>query len=218
MTKSYIEKYNDNIKILPYPIKDVAPTLHNKTNKKMRIAVVAAIQPRKGQDIFIQAIKSLPKDIRAQAEFLILGKETFGGYIDELKKIANGMPELKFVPAKNNFQEYHDFIEGLDILCCPSREDPCPLVVIDAFMHSVPVIISDHVGQKELITNGDNGYIFESKNVSELASVLEKIIINKDNLSELQQKSRQLFENNFSEELFLKQLKEIMGKTCKESL
>ena len=174
------------------------------------------MQPRKGQDIFIKAVKALSQKIRSEAEFLILGKEAYPDYIKTLQNLAKGVSEIQFLPATSNFEDYHKFVDDLDILVCPSREDPCPLVVIDAFMHSVPVIISDHVGQKQLLDNGKNGFVFKSENVPELTSILTKLIQEKIP-DTLRAASRQIFEQNFSDKQFLDTLKQIMeNTTCKK--
>ena len=124
--------YNKNIKILTYPANDVVGNIRkcNADGHKPRIAVCAALQPRKGQDIFIEAVKKLPENIRKNAEFLLLGEESQVGYKEVLENMCQDVPEIKFVNAIKTPTEYHNFIDGLDILCCPSREDPCPLVVL----------------------------------------------------------------------------------------
>ena len=216
LTKSYMVPYNKNIKILTYPANDVVGQISKRNNdkkRKTRIAVCAALQPRKGQDIFIEAIKMLPDGIRENAEFLLLGEEGQIGYKEILENMCVNTPEIKFVEAIKTPKEYHNFIDGLDILCCPSREDPCPLVVLDAFMHGVPVIVSDHVGQKDIIRNKKDGYIFKNEDIDELSQILNHLIVSKEYLL-LRTKSRAIFDRNFSDKTFLNDLFKIMEEKC----
>ena len=215
LTKSYMTPYNKNIKILTYPANDVVGNIRkcNADGHKPRIAVCAALQPRKGQDIFIEAVKKLPENIRKNAEFLLLGEESQVGYKEVLENMCQDVPEIKFVDAIKTPAEYHNFIDGLDILCCPSREDPCPLVVLDAFMHGVPVIVSDHVGQKDIIHNKKDGYIFKNEDIDELSQILNHLIVSKEYLL-LRTKSRAIFDRNFSDKTFLNDLFKIMEEKC----
>lgn len=216
LTKSYMVPYNKDIKILTYPANDVVGQISKRNNdkkRKTRIAVCAALQPRKGQDIFIEAIKMLPDNIRENAEFLLLGEEGQIGYKEILENMCVNTTEIKFVEAIKTPKEYHNFIDGLDVLCCPSREDPCPLVVLDAFMHGVPVIVSDHVGQKDIIRNKKDGYIFKNEDINELSQILNHLIVSKEYLL-MRNKSRAIFERNFSDKTFLNDLFKIMEEKC----
>ena len=214
LTKSYMDKFNSNVKILPYPIKDLVNNISSGTDKEvLKIAVCATLSDRKGQDIFVEAIKNIDENLRKNAEFILLGDEGTAGYESKIRKMAQNIANVKFLPALKNLQEYHKFLDGIDILCCPSREDPSPLVVIDAFMHSVPVIMSDHVGQCSLIKNGENGFVFASENVTQLKDIIEKVI-KIDNLEDLRKSSRAIFEDNYDQNKFFKNFSEIMEAKC----
>ncbi len=216
LTQTYIAKCNKDPKLLSYPIKDVAKFKPQKVvNQKLRIAICATIHKRKGQDIFIQAIKEIPESIRKNGEFLIVGENSDNKLMKNLKKEGRHIKQLKFIPCIKNFSKYHKFMDSIDVLCCPSREDPYPLVVIDAMMHGKPVIISDHVGQKDLIQNNKNGFVFKSEDSQALAKILAKIL-QKGISEELQRKSRQVFKKNFEYQNYLKNFKKIMERTCVE--
>ena len=155
----------------------------------------------------------LPESVRQSAEFLLLGEEGQIGYREILEGMCKDIPEITFVDAIKTPSEYHKFIDGLDILCCPSREDPFPLVVLDAFMHGVPVIISDHVGQKDIIQDKKDGYIFKNEDIEELSQILKHLIVSKEYMR-LRTKSRKIFDRNFSDETFMNDLFKIMEEKC----
>ena len=181
----------------------------------VKIAVCATVNERKGQDVFIDDIKLIPKSIQKKAKFIILGERTSKVFFKNLQQKAKGIKEIIWQDCIKNADEYHKFIDDIDVLCCPSREDPYPLVVIDAMMHGKPVVISDHVGQKDIIKNGKNGFVFPSEDVSALADILTHLIqegVSKD----LRKKSRAIFENRFDPDKWFDNFEKIMENVCKK--
>ena len=106
-------------------------------------------------------------------------------------------------------------MDTVSVLCCPSREDPCPLVVIDALMHGCPVILSDHVGQKDIIENGQNGYVFSTE--EELTAILMEILNNPEKLVQMSVAARNTFLEHFDYQACANKLKDIREKLCKKS-
>lgn len=216
-TKQCLSLYNKHIKMLSYPIQCMVPHIKSKTKcKSIKIAVFATINERKGQDIFIDAINLLPKSIRQKGQFLIIGENSSKEFSQSLKQKTKNTKEIIWKDCIKNVKEYHECMDEIDVLCCPSREDPFPLVVIDAMMHGNPVIISDHVGQTDIITNGQDGFIFPSGDAFSLAKILE-YLIQQGISTVLRQKSRALFENRFSPDKWFEQFNKIMEDICKKS-
>ncbi len=223
LTKKHIENHvsdkSVNLKQLPYPIKDnVIHFTPKKVKDVLNITLIAAIQPRKGQDLALNAIKSMDKNMRKQIKLTFIGAPTIPTFAKQLYADAMHIPEVSFQKVVQDRTAYHQLYDNTDILLCPSREDPYPLVVIDALMHGVPVIVSDHVGQKDIIQNGHNGYVFKSENTPELADIIQILVQNKHRLSAMSQNARQTYLNHFDFNVCAKELKKIVEGKCKKSL
>ncbi len=63
-------------------------------------------------------------------------------------------------------------LRAADCLVLPSRSDSFGLVVAEALACGVPVIVSDQVGAKDLVTPGQTGYIVPAADAEALAAVL----------------------------------------------
>jgi len=70
--------------------------------------------------------------------------------------------------------ELSRFYESSSAFCLPSVEDGFGLVVPEAMSFGLPVLVSDAVGALEIVANGENGFVFESRNIDQLC---EKIVI-----------------------------------------
>lgn len=204
LTKSYIESKIKEVKILRYPIKDhytkTSTTSSLQNNDIIHFALLGTFEKRKGQDLVIEAVKRIPKDLRKKIDIVFIGDDFGSGYKTELIHNAKNVPELNFKKTIKNREEYYSLFENIDYLLCPSRQDPYPLVVIDALMMCRPPIISTNVGEKDILKHGFNGFIFKNENVEELKLIIEQILLKDVNYEEISKESRRVFEENFKVE------------------
>lgn len=76
-----------------------------------------------------------------------------------------------------NASEMPDYYFMSDILVLPSVYDPTPKTVNEACVCGLPAIVSTGVGTaNDLVRPGQNGYVFETGNIKELSSYLEKLV------------------------------------------
>lgn len=67
-----------------------------------------------------------------------------------------------------------------DIFAMPSGFDTFGMAVLEAMSASLPVIISDSVGAKDLVKDGINGFVVEKEDISSISSKIE-FMLNKKN-------------------------------------
>lgn len=78
-----------------------------------------------------------------------------------------------------------------DLFVLPSEYDPCPVVVCEAMLCGLPVVLSDEIrGRRELIDEGETGYIFRCRDVEGLASLLRNALADRDHLAAMGKASR----------------------------
>jgi UDP-glucose:(heptosyl)LPS alpha-1,3-glucosyltransferase len=61
-----------------------------------------------------------------------------------------------------------------DCLILPSRYDPFPNTVLEAFAMGLPAIVSTHAGAAEIIVPGVNGWVCEPDDVPRIASLMQE--------------------------------------------
>ena len=85
-------------------------------------------------------------------------------------EMAQACPALEFLgPDANPFRHVARF----DVFCLPSRDDPFPLVVLEAMSLGVPVVAFDVGGVREQV--GDTGLLVPPEDTSALAEALETV-------------------------------------------
>ncbi|WP_316354523.1 glycosyltransferase family 4 protein [Candidatus Trichorickettsia mobilis] len=136
------------------------------------IGILARLEKIKGVDIFIKALASLKRqNVAFKAK--IAGNGVEYNNIKDLIYKYNLHNEINMVGWIDNKR---DFFNSIDILCVPSRYEPFGLVILEGFLHSIPVIVSNVPGPMEIVQHGVNGLIFESENHDNLSAAIKRII------------------------------------------
>lgn len=196
---------------LLYGVADVGECQECKTKDGVtRFITIGFLEDIKGQDLLVHAIALLSETIRNHTEFYLVGhnKTLFG---EKVQKDSAAFREIEFLGSVER-DKIHELLELSDVLICPSRQDSMPTVAAEAMMHSVPCILSDVTGTAAYIHNNEDGFIFESENVQELADRIEWCVKNKKELVHIGQKARKIYESVFSMRAFEERLMEIVDE------
>lgn len=115
-------------------------------------------------------------------------------YSTDLVLIGSGPDEKRLktmVTAKNLNDRVHfiplvgktklrEYLSKCSVFVLPSLFECMPVTLLEAMASGKPVIASNIMGSKDIITHGHDGFLFERGNVSELKKYLELCIPNKD--------------------------------------
>jgi len=205
----YFNKLSANI--LQYGIPDKGGDNTQFINRdKIVFAIIGGISSIKAQDIFLQAITQLTLEERNKSEFWMIGaclpENQYG--ISILKQ-AETIPEVKWLGELNR-KEIEEVYKSIDVVVVPSRQDSLPIVATEAFMYGKILVASNVIGTVKYIIDKENGLIFESENVGELAQKISWVLNNSKRLSAIRIKARQTYERNFTLEVFGEKLKRII--------
>lgn len=175
--------------------------------KQSSVTMVLAgtIEKRKGQDILLDSLALLTPEILKQLKIIIIGKALDANMYNQLKK--NKFECIEMLGVIPHEQILKHFTQ-MDILLCPSIDDPMPIVCTEAMMLSKPVIVSDHTGTASFIHDGENGYVVQANNPKSLAEAIIRSVEAKSELPVMGKRARKVFEDNFTNEIFENNVKE----------
>jgi O-antigen biosynthesis protein len=169
--------------------------------KKLVIVMVGTTCQRKGQHIFIEAIKKLEKlygDKFINISCLIVGARS-DSYLDSLnlqiEKLALSNISIYF-----ETNDVYDFYALSDIFVCASFEESFPRVLLEAMAFQLKVVSTDVFGIPEIINDGSEGYLVQPGNSTDLATAIYNCIVDSDRSDLLAKNARakvlRLFDNN----------------------
>ena len=165
----------------------VDPSYKNINIDKHRLKIQLGISPddfivgfvgrikysEKGIDVLLEAFNHLSKS-DLQVCLLIVGD---GQDHKELENYCSvNRLKILFLTSKENIFEFYHL---MDLVVLPSRIEPFGIVVIEAGLMQKPIIGSNVDGIAEIIRHEIDGLLFESENVDELKTNMERIINDK---------------------------------------
>lgn len=124
----------------------------------LRIAFLGRLDPAKGADLLIGAVRALPG---AALALDLFGVTQPGGeaYAAGLRRLAAGDGRIRLMPPVGG-GEAPALLAGYDLLAVPSRVlETGPLVVLEAFAAGTPVLGAALGGIAELVTDGVDGLL-----------------------------------------------------------
>ncbi len=175
----------------------------------IQFIIVGYIESRKGQDVLIEAIKDIPKDILKHARFRFVGCDS-SEFAKKIKVDSMGISEIEFLGMVDR-RTINSLFSVADVLICPSREDPMPTVCAEAMMHGIFCIVSSVVGTSEYIKDNYSGMIFESENANDLSKKIIWVINNKQNIKKMGNNARKIYEKYFSMNAFESRFLELLS-------
>jgi glycosyltransferase involved in cell wall biosynthesis len=98
------------------------------------------------------------------------------------------------------------FYSIADLVIMPSMADSNPLSLIEAIHSSLPILISNRVGNKtEVLLEGENGYSCDPENAEDLYSISYKMFnLSKNDLALMGEKSKILAKKYFDSKSIIK--------------
>jgi len=166
--QSFLERGFDErrLKIISFEIdKDYFRRKGRKKDKIFRILYVGRLTPEKGIHYLIEAFKQLNL---SDSELLL-----FGGIVTRkakmwLKRLIGESQNIKISQGDSRIA-----YEQSSVLVHPALQDSFGLTIPEALAYGLPVIVTENTGAKELIKNGENGFIIPIRDVE---AIKEKIL------------------------------------------
>ena len=146
-----------------------AQSRYPKADKGLRIAVVANLRPEKGHHVFLEAVSSLAPQ-HPHVQFLIAGDGSMRGAIeahierDNLKDRVHLLGAILDIPA---------FLASLDGFVLPSISEGFSNAVMEAMAASLPVVATDTGGTRDLVVDGETGFVVPPRDARQLADRLD---------------------------------------------
>lgn len=157
-----------------------------KDEKAFHILFFGQIKEVKGLDILIESLPEVIK-VHKNIKVIIAGKvwkDTFEKYMTRIQEL--GIEEyfhfdIKYIPDDQVDYYFH----AADLVVLPYKRIYQSGVLLNSMSYKKAVLASDLPGMTEIVSPGQNGFVFESENPASLADELISIIDNKDKIEEI---------------------------------
>ena len=135
---------------------------------------VARFNFQKGYDILIEAIAKCNQHfLNNSIQFLFVGKGEELFRIQDLSKKLGISDKIRFLGTRN---DVYDLMKACDYLILPSRWEGHPITLLEASYCELPIIASNTYGNREIISHGKNGILFQNTDAASLAARIMEVM------------------------------------------
>lgn len=151
------------------------------TKNKIVIINVASHAPEKNINIIIDVVELIVKKYKQNIQLINVGQKAVHSDYEKKVENLNLNDHIIFLDKIPN-NDVLKLIKGSDIFLMTSEKVIFDLVVLEALACGACCVVSNEGGNKEIIQNGDNGYLIDIKNIEEIAKRI--ISVDKNKVSE----------------------------------
>lgn len=118
------------------------------------------------------------RELADKIKVLIYGD---GNLKDELSRQIKelSLENCVYLKGKIPNTEVPKALQQFDIFCATSEKESFGVAVVEAMAMEKPVVATDAEGFREIIIDGETGFIVEKKNISQMAERLEQLVLDK---------------------------------------
>ena len=169
-------------KPLARPINQVV----NVPKESKIIGTVGNLRQNKNHHIFIDVLENLIK-MDSSIYGVIIGKTIPGEeeYVNQLKKKVKELNIERNIIFAGFQDDVISILQKFDIFCLFSGSEGMPNVVLEAMAAKCPVVVTDVGDISITINHGINGFVINSYCVKEIASLLDLLLKNPNDLKQI---------------------------------
>ena len=190
LSKVFVETTKMKTELLKLGIKNVEIMLNfkniqpiQKENLKytysnpLKLCTFSRVMKQKGIEDAINVVKKINEEANETVYALDIYGQIDKNYAEEFEKIKNTLPSyIKYVGCVDS-EKTVKTLENYYLLLFPTkfRTEGIPGTIIDALSAGVPVVASKWENYVDILTEGENSFLFDMNDPDELKNILEQL-------------------------------------------
>jgi glycosyltransferase involved in cell wall biosynthesis len=170
--------------------------LPSKSGEKFTIALIGEISHRKGSDLIFPIVNELKKKTTDFCVWVIGEGLSDPSVAHTVREENAAFVNAGLVEFLGRREDIPALLQKIDVLMVPSRQDPLPTVIVEAYFSGVPVLGSDAGWIPEMIAERDTGYL--CRNLDDYVKRILELKNNAEIWRRFSENSRSFAERKFS--------------------
>lgn len=154
--------------------------------------VTSHLRESKGIQDLIEAVYSLTAEVKQKIRIDLYGDGPYKEVLEHKINKRELQHVFRFMGSKSNLNEIFYLY---DYMLQPTHMECFSLSILESLAANVPVITTNVGGNEEVVSNGENGFIYKAKDISSLRSLIENVYSGKQ---KIEINTRSLIEKDFS--------------------
>ena len=196
-------------------VEDIESICRDKeNNSKISIVYPGGTNPPKTPEIVVRTILELIKS-DLDFDFYWLGNTNCPirqlSFVKDVRELINDDSRIHimgFIPRNDALS----IIEKANIMLLPSRREGSSVSLLEAMCRgTIPIVADYNNANKEVVVDGENGFIIKHEDKKRYAEKIANIINNPSKYSELYYKTYHSFQENYSYQVWLSKMGELIN-------
>ena len=180
-------------------MKDIPVANQNQKQKPVKVLMVARFGRQKDHETIIRAFRDI-----SDAELILVGDGSGFAEMESLVQQLNLAHKVKLLGFRKDVPE---IMAQAQIYALISHWEGLPRTIIEAMRGGLPVVASDVGGVKELVTDGETGYIIPRQDRELLTQRINDLVQDEQLRLKMGQAGRKKYESQFTfEQMYHKTL------------
>ena len=181
---------------------------------EVAIALIGRFAPIKNHEMFFDVVEEILAKTNKKLKFFVVGDGTEREFIEERAEKIN-RTNAETVVLTSWIKDIGSFNAAMDIVCMTSLNEGTPVSLIEAQAANIPVISTDVGGVRDVVIDGETGFIVPSKDVSAFSEKLLKLIEDEKKRLELSQNGWTFVKDKFHYKTLVKNMEQIYAELLK---
>ena len=205
-TEAQVKEINQNKEITRFPawvdfdnFKDILPVREN--NKDFKILFIGSVTDRKKPHLIVEAINNLnSKDIK----LYVVGPTPNESYLSKLKELVNKyeLEEQVVFAGSVDRESVMEYYSQSNLMILPSVSEGLARVIFESQATGCPVLVTDVPEMRDIVIDGQTGYVFESNNLESLTNKVQEIKTNYKDAIHVGKNAKDFILSNYSADNF----------------
>ena len=161
------------------------------------VAFIGNFTRQKRPDIFLAVAGQLTRELGSGVHFLVFGRDR-DQLQSELEAQAGALgiaDRLHFMGFRNPIQAW---LAGADLLLSPEVEDAFGRTLVEAMLVGTPVVASDSGGHREIVRDGETGFLTAVDDVDAMSTAARELLRNPASAARIAGTARNWADGRFS--------------------
>lgn len=164
---------------------------------EVAIAIVGRLAPIKNHSMFLDAVKIVSDRTTKKVRVFIVGDGSERQSIEQKIK-ALDLGEKVNIEMTSWIKDIGRFNSGMDLICLTSNNEGTPVSLIEAQAANIPVISTDVGGVRDVVLDGETGYVVPKNDPESFALKMLDLIENEKKRQIMSQNGWTFVEKKFS--------------------
>ncbi|GAB4360468.1 MAG: glycosyltransferase [Kiloniellaceae bacterium] len=168
------------------------------------VFALGRLHENKAFDVLLQAVALVP-----DAWLWLAGDGPLRAALERQAEQLGIAPRVRFLGWQHDAAPY---FAAADLYVVPSRHEPLGSVVLEGWMHRLPMVAAASQGPRWLIADDENGLLVPIDDAGAMAAALRRLIDDPQTAERLAQAGRAKFEEGFTEDVAVRRYLDLFDR------